>query len=1111
MSASVRELGEQRRAPRWRRALVVLLALSLLASMPTFTLTVAQVEYLVPITVSNSVGQALTDYTVKVVLSADNFGGWDLVAPDGSDIYFTDLRGRPLYYWVESFDKTAKTATIWVKVPNIPANGNATIYMWFGGENPYASYNDPAKAFLAYLGPPYAPGNPPPGWTLSTSGTVSYSSTGTYWDLKVNPGKGSFTGGWYITYSYGIAFNLTGVVGILEYYILQVVDWSTGTDHEYIGSTAPELSTGPGAGSNWVWGYWDGTKWVYLAESALDDKAWHTIMEIHTTAGRKAYEDGVFKASMSGITSFSPRFSITAWGGSWVFVNLKYYYARWYVEPEPTVTLGAVFFTPSLPSNAVLLNHSITFSPNSTQLTHSFTATYTGTAGYETGYGGDAWAWRVYANPYNATANTATLVSNATITLPYTNTLVEKLELYAKTNATGSYRRLWIKLLDKAGNVVVEVTNATVGTTWTLVTLGVNKSLPSVTIWINSTVTSTASAGEEICISGVKLYASYSTTTTSVVRLERRDYHSVKTVFGVNLTTTYLNSSTVDLLLIDKLIYNATDYPATPTYIGNSTINGLNYYVYRITNASSAGTYYVYSHIENAIKKIYVKSRGVEVTRVLVGEPFTVEIPITGNISVVEAGLEYINTSTVSLVFTKPGTYTIRANVTRPAEYILGYWDTTIVVGYGLITLSFVDTDGRGIDYEDLVVRAFNRNTEVATETTCRVSVSLTGLTYGIHDISVKVKGVTACTGVTVDLYSATNATSVVLNCTLRRLPADYRGVGRAIISDYDKRIVLSEDISYKYPYSRSRIVLNGTGAFTLLVDYYTYRPTAVSISSNVSITGWYWLDNALVITGTLGSLGEINITDLYKLRVELYDRLGNLLPLTPAVLVNGSAYAGPVVEVYLFPEDYVVELPSAINGFAFYGFFDGFGEPVRAVVVSHSDVTLRAWYRVPTGVPEVEVELLGGTVLSQLIRALQGQPELVEIRVRGRLLDYYGSGVPNRPVLVNITNLETGFTLQLAAVTDPSGYFATEPVEVRRGVAYEVRVAYAGDDVYVESVATETVRVEALPAPEVGAGLPAAWLLLAAACAAALVAAMAVRAAARALGAVEGAELWLE
>jgi len=130
------------------------------------------------------------------------------------------------------------------------------------------------------------------------------------------------------------------------------------------------------------------------------------------------------------------------------------------------------------------------------------------------------------------------------------------------------------------------------------------------------------------------------------------------------------------MLIIDKLTYNSTNYPATPVYIGNETVNSLNYLVYMIENATSADTYWILCTIKNAITKISFKSRGVEVARVLVGEPVTVEIPFTGNISIPDLRLEYSNTSNATVVINITGTYTVIANATMPSEYIIGYWST---------------------------------------------------------------------------------------------------------------------------------------------------------------------------------------------------------------------------------------------------------------------------------------------------------------------------------------------------------------------------------------------------------------------------------------------------
>ena len=105
--------------------------------------------YRVPITIAEQSGNSLTDYAVKITLDS-SWGGWSYVSSDGSDIFFTDDQENPLYFWIEQWDYANKHAVIWVKVPSIPANGTVTVYMWFGGTNPYNSYHDPEQVFMFF-------------------------------------------------------------------------------------------------------------------------------------------------------------------------------------------------------------------------------------------------------------------------------------------------------------------------------------------------------------------------------------------------------------------------------------------------------------------------------------------------------------------------------------------------------------------------------------------------------------------------------------------------------------------------------------------------------------------------------------------------------------------------------------------------------------------------------------------------------------------------------------------------------------------------------------------------------------------------------------------------
>jgi hypothetical protein len=97
----------------------------------------------VPINITERSGHDLYDYQVKLTIDYA-----PEMKPDFSDLRFTDANGNELYYWIE--DKIdGKQATVWVKVPFIPANGNTTIYMYYGNPNA-ESASDPKNTMLIY-------------------------------------------------------------------------------------------------------------------------------------------------------------------------------------------------------------------------------------------------------------------------------------------------------------------------------------------------------------------------------------------------------------------------------------------------------------------------------------------------------------------------------------------------------------------------------------------------------------------------------------------------------------------------------------------------------------------------------------------------------------------------------------------------------------------------------------------------------------------------------------------------------------------------------------------------------------------------------------------------
>jgi len=409
--------------------------------------------------------------------------------------------------------------------------------------------------------------------------------------------------------------------------------------------------------------------------------------------------------------------------------------------------------------------------------------------------------------------------------------------------------------------------------------------------------------------------------------------------------------------------------------------------------------------------------------------------------------------------------------------------EPTVIVGVGIgILLRCFDKLLNKLNYEPLKILLVNKTTgEIIKELTGGYEFFFdTQLPQGTYLIIIKFMDVVLKA---LEVYF--NATVMVeVNSTVPALSllADYRGLSRSFICN--KTIVDVEDLNPKFPYSRSRILINGTGHFKLFINYQGDLPSGVSVSSNVTNLQYYWNGTYLVIEGDLGSVGEVVVADLYKVSFKVYDRLGNPIPVQAYVYINGTKHTGatkPLIEAMLFPEDWEVTFPVRINGFKFYGYFDGHNETVRYITVTDSDQEYNVWYLVATNasVRVSEVQSLSSWVKRLFARLFQYEEgEFIKHTIEGYLLDYYGDPVPNRKALINVTNLETGYSETLEATTDVSGYFTTT-IDLMRGYPYNITVYFAGDDIYADTSTSLQYTVPTAPAPAV-AGVPVEYYVIA-------------------------------
>jgi len=77
-------------------------------------------------------GNTLTDYQIKIEIEAGDpiFAHARSAGEDIRFCYYPEAKMIP--HWIEKYDPVAEEAIIWVKVPEIPANSEIEIYMYYG-------------------------------------------------------------------------------------------------------------------------------------------------------------------------------------------------------------------------------------------------------------------------------------------------------------------------------------------------------------------------------------------------------------------------------------------------------------------------------------------------------------------------------------------------------------------------------------------------------------------------------------------------------------------------------------------------------------------------------------------------------------------------------------------------------------------------------------------------------------------------------------------------------------------------------------------------------------------------------------------------------------------
>ena len=91
------------------------------------------------IAIKETSGETLREYPIRISIDPKDFPS--KANADGSDINIFDQNGRDLPRWIEKWDTKDKKAYVWVKVPQIPANGDVHLMMLTGNPGEPAANN----------------------------------------------------------------------------------------------------------------------------------------------------------------------------------------------------------------------------------------------------------------------------------------------------------------------------------------------------------------------------------------------------------------------------------------------------------------------------------------------------------------------------------------------------------------------------------------------------------------------------------------------------------------------------------------------------------------------------------------------------------------------------------------------------------------------------------------------------------------------------------------------------------------------------------------------------------------------------------------------------------
>jgi len=279
------------------------------------------------VTITEQSGGTLTDFQVRVELNSSNFD-FSKANADGSDIRFTEDDGETLLpYWIEKWDSTSEEAIIWVKVPSIPANGETTIYIYYG--NSGAGSESDGEAVFEFFDDFEDGVIDSEKWTEINAGDLSYcSESGGVLTITANFGDWTDHG-------------LQSIQPVLDAGVaieVRAQKASTNLGDCFIGYSSNWASEHrePTGG---LFGYYDGD-WIELGD--VHENVWsrYTVKLLSSTEFKVVRDSQEWSRTRSAV-SLPTALQVAGAFRDSNTVKFDFVAVRKYVVPEPTASVGS--------------------------------------------------------------------------------------------------------------------------------------------------------------------------------------------------------------------------------------------------------------------------------------------------------------------------------------------------------------------------------------------------------------------------------------------------------------------------------------------------------------------------------------------------------------------------------------------------------------------------------------------------------------------------------------------------------------------------------------------------------------------------------------------------